>query len=1508
MLSLVPFQEISLEKFARHFARPDALHIARRISWAARYTNSIGHFTTAGSSVALRCFRSGAAGVLLLGVLLAFPASVWAASIAPIKGYKLIVSDPCQGWCEWKGVTPEDAVEARIASTYRDGNPNRYTTWCDPPNPGGYCYWRSQSGTVDYGRYGPWTGCPTGYTSSGGLCVASGADPLQNNGCPGKPTGNPCNPASGNKYQREVDYRGLGLEIVRHFNSVLPGEVEGIVIAPPQSVDLGRGSRWRLGFDRALVMYSATTGATALVARPDGRAFYFTLVGGVWQADGDVHDQLEQTPTGWIYTLADGSKETYENYIDAKGLADIKGRIVTESDRNGHTTTYHYDTLGHLINIVGPFGHAVVLGYDDGGRLASLTAPTNETITYAYDDDLVAPQGNLVRVNYPDGTATLYHYANSRFANQLTGISHVGTSGETTVFATFAYDTSGRAISTEHAGGAERFTLQYDSPTQTTVRDAANTTEIMTFATTLGVKSLVSNVNQGDSKTLQQTFDAQNNLTCKKDPDGRVTRYGYNLTNQRTSMTEGLAGDCANPQTTAATRTTTYQYLSAILNLPTLIESPSVSTGASKRTTITYTGNLPATITQSGYTPMGAAVSRSVTLGYNSFGQVTSINGPRTDVDDVTALTYNECTSGGGCGQLRSLTNAAGHVTTFDSYDAAGRLLQMTDPNGLVTTYQYDPRGRVRFVNQGGRTTEYRYNATGNVTFVSFPDGRALAYAYNAAQQLTRVTDNAGNRVDYAYDTRGNRTAENTYDASGTLVRQIDMVFDARNHLSNINAAGSLTQRIADALGNVLSTTDPKSNPPTQHQYDALSRLVQTVNALGGVTGYDYDPADHATQVATPNGAVTQYVYDDLGNLLEERSPDRGTTRYTHDAAGNVLTQTDARGTTATYSFDALNRVTSIRYSSTTTGGAFREDVTYTYDAGTDCTAGIGRLCAVVDGSGETRYGYDAFGNVLSKTHIELSRTYVTAYTYDAADRVTSMTYPDGRLVTYGRDSLGRISAINSTLNGTAQNLVSGRTYRPDGLLLAQNFGNGLTEARQYDLQGRLTYQSLGTADTRIYAYDANGNLTGKQTLPDVASYGYDALDRLTAETTLSGNDAFTYDANGNRLSGLLNNGNTQAYSYEGGSNRLSRRGNKTMTLDPAGNTLSDYAGRSYEYDAAGRLGTVTRDGVLRGTYTYNYLNQRSRKVKVTNTGATQRFVYHYDMQGNLIAETRPNGTLVRLYVWADGEPLAQIQNRPALATEELTYLHTDHLHTPRLATDATKSVVWRFESEAFGTGKPDTDPDGDDAATNVRLRFPGQYHDGESGLYYNWHRYYDPKIGRYITSDPIGLEGGLNTYAYAELNPLAVFDFEGLSGASGSWGSGGSAYDRKRGIPMPSPGVDRRLNCMVSCLGYPFTVTSTSEPTKGHKIGDVHMTGQAADIRYPGWPGPKWDPKPAGDILCCAGKCGFGYGQDEYRHPSQRGVHPHVHVQVPRGSRTGSRGDIPPNCTPGQCGASSSW
>ena len=167
------------------------------------------------------------------------------------------------------------------------------------------------------------------------------------------------------------------------------------------------------------------------------------------------------------------------------------------------------------------------------------------------------------------------------------------------------------------------------------------------------------------------------------------------------------------------------------------------------------------------------------------------------------------------------------------------------------------------------------------------------------------------------------------------------------------------------------------------------------------------------------------------------------------------------------------------------------------------------------------------------------------------------------------RDVLGRITSVATTVNGAAVTLAGNRSFRPDGLLLGQNFGNGVNELRTYDTQGQLKYQSLASADTRLYDYDANGNLKTLQSLPLVGSYTYDALDRLNLDqrtTTATTRSSFTYDANGNRKTENLG-----SYAYLANSNRLSSTPSGSITLDAAGNTLSDGT-RSYTYNNAGHL------------------------------------------------------------------------------------------------------------------------------------------------------------------------------------------------------------------------------------------------------------------------------------------------------------------------------------------------
>ena len=176
--------------------------------------------------------------------------------------------------------------------------------------------------------------------------------------------------------------------------------------------------------------------------------------------------------------------------------------------------------------------------------------------------------------------------------------------------------------------------------------------------------------------------------------------------------------------------------------------------------------------------------------------------------------------------------------------------------------------------------------------------------------------------------------------------------------------------------------------------------------------------------------------------------------------------------------------------------------------------------------------------------------------------------------------------------------------------------------------------------------------------------------------------------------------------------------------------------------------------GDLKAEYVYNADGLRTRKVVHNADNTTTITVYHYDLNGKLISETDESGQVIKDYIWQDNTPVAQIDNT---GTETITYLHTDHLFTNRLATDQFQAIVWRWEGEAFGNT-----PAEKISGVAVNLRFPGQYFDQETNLHYNHFRYYDPNLGRYITSDPIGLSAGLNTYLYVNANPLVFIDKDG--------------------------------------------------------------------------------------------------------------------------------------------------
>ncbi|MFR0690919.1 RHS repeat-associated core domain-containing protein [Enterobacterales bacterium AE_CKDN230030158-1A_HGKHYDSX7] len=786
------------------------------------------------------------------------------------------------------------------------------------------------------------------------------------------------------------------------------------------------------------------------------------------------------------------------------------------------------------------------------------------------------------------------------------------------------------------------------------------------------------------------------------------------------------------------------------------------------------------------------AAERSWNYTYTAQGLIESADGPRTDVQDVTHYSYD------AKGNLTKVTNALGQDTQLGNYDESGNPGTVTDANGVVSTLTYsgvDPK--LASITTAGSTTSFEHDAVGQLTKITRADGTWLQYTYDPARRLTAITNNLGERVEYDVDVAGKRTAQRLKDATGTLKQQQTWVYDELGRLLRSVGASTQTDHYQyDLNDNPTGHTNPRQFSSTSG-FDALDRLVSQTDALNGVTQLGYDAQDNLTQVQDPRGITTRYEYDGLGNQTKLISPDSGTSTFEYDAAGNVTQQTNARGVVVTFSYDALNRLTARHYPATPA-----LDATYSYDATASGNFGMGRLTAIQDGSGTLAYRYDARGNLIEQArNLSINGQALAdtlTFQYDAADQLVGIGYPGAVQVGYPRNAGGQVSNVTLALDGgNASNLASGISYLPFGPLQQLTWANGIQLSRTYDQDYRLTRQDVGPW-RNDYQRDANGNITElANNLWGTLTFGYDALDRLTSENATGKQGSYSYDAVGNRTQRqVTENGTTAttAYQYASNSNRLTAIDGQPVTADAAGNLTQDRTSRLLGYDAQNRLATVKINGQQVAEYRYNSLGQRI--AKLTGQGFT---TYLYGPDGQLLAETDYNGAATQqrsqAYLWLGSMPLASVE-KPGSNAPRVLYLHSDHLNTPRLATSATQQIVWQWQSDAFGNGAPNQDPQGSGQQTVLNLRLPGQYFDGESGLHYNYFRDYDPETGRYVESDPIGLRGGLNTYEYVNGNPLSTIDMYGL------WGSTGV-----KNPPKLSVGT---FGCLVGCLGFSST---DSEP-----------------------------------------------------------------------------------------------
>lgn len=1126
--------------------------------------------------------------------------------------------------------------------------------------------------------------------------------------CPA--AGNPIHLSGGNKYQEEIDYIGAGaypLQFVRYYNSNL--------------------NYWRHSYSRQLLLARDDTGAVQFSRVEVGDYLLKLPVRVKYISDDGAETRFQgpQTAEGtWGVVLPSVVGDTvWIDYESISGNTEHSLRValtisplLTPSDGDAHLDytgvvskyelvntrdeTESFGADGRLTSIVKRGGLTHTIGYGSTGLTVSDDFGRTLAIEYGVvpDDSGTTPPGSmpftLASVELPDGAVINYrsgitdiitiNSGNSQTTYSRAGTTEVvypagnGLLARTRKYAYSLGSDRSRLISIEDERQVEYVTWNYDSAGR-------------------GAGSILA----GDVD--EYVVDVrQDGTTSVINPLGKESIYHFDVVRgkRRVTSVEGIA----TPLCDGATRATTYDdngfvasrtdwkgnQMVTTMNDRGLPDSIIMASGSPQERTMTTTWHpsfrLPViattedTVTQFTYDSVGNVLSRAVTdlegtetrhttWSYNAFGQVLAEDGPRTDVADVTTFTYYLCSAGYECGQLQTSTNPLGHTTTFDSYDAHGYPLSMTDSNGVVTLFTYDNRQRLTSLTVDSSTTNFVYDEAGNLTRTTLADGTFTEYVWDDANRLVALADSQGNRIDWVLDNAGNRTQETLKDPQDTIKKSLQRSFDELSRLIDVLPHhGGNTQYGYDTNSNLTSMTDASSRE-TLRAYDALDRLTSIRDALLGSTQFAYDTQDNITRVTDPEGLVTQYTYNRFGDQLTLNSPDTGLTQYSYDAAGNRLTMTDARNVTVSYSYDALNRLTNVIYPDAAL------NITYSYDQGVN---GVGRLTSITDGSGSTSYSYDARGNVTSLIQTVAGQSYTQTYSYNAADRLTSMQTPGGRVISYNYDTSGRITQVSSEQDGQTEVLANNIARLPFGPMSSMTLGNGMPKTRSYDLDYRVQNITDGGILTRNYGYSPVDNITAitDSINPALSQlFTYDDLDRLDFATGNYGDLSYSYDGVGNRLSlteDIGGNTQTQSYVYEASSHRLSEiTGERAFQYDAVGNTL-DNGLATFAYNDRNRMSeTNSSSGIT--TYDHNALGQRVRKAN----GATETH-FLFDLSGRLIAEADGSGVISVEYAYLDGEPLVMWRddNAPSVPGEI----------TPIAPVGSTDSATPTFEWADEGT------------------------------------------------------------------------------------------------------------------------------------------------------------------------------------------------------------------------------